>query len=243
MAELLSRGKLDTSISERVRFILRQLVTASLLTLTPVIAHGDSSLLVNAQIRTPSLLTDIRYAGSNNFIGRPVAGYEAPLCLVSEAASVALGRAQERAQSRGLSLLMYDCYRPQRAVNDFVDWVSGTAPEPTKIAYYPSLERSALIELGYIASQSGHSRGSTVDLTLVDKATGQPLDMGTPWDFFDPLSHTESDEIEMGARHNRLLLREIMTASGFRPYFAEWWHFTLVDEPYPETYFDIVLDE
>ena len=176
-------------------------------------------------------------------MGRPVAGYEAPLCLLSEAASMALGRAQELTLSRNLSLLVYDCYRPQRAVDDFVDWVSGTAPEPTKPAYYPSLERSSLIELGYIASQSGHSRGSTVDLTLVDIATGQPLDMGTPWDFFDPTSHTESDEIDLGARNNRFLLREIMTASGFRPYYAEWWHFTLVDEPHPETYFDIVINE
>ena len=222
---------------------MRQLLTALLITLAPVMAHGDPSLLVNAQVRTPSLLTDIRYAGSNNFIGRPVAGYEAPLCLLSEAASRALGLAQKRAQSRGLSLLMYDCYRPQRAVDDFVDWVSGATPEPTKTAYYPRLERSALIELGYIASQSGHSRASTVDLTLVDSATGQPLVMGTPWDFFDPMSHTESKEIDLGARHNRFLLRKIMMASGFRPYYAEWWHFTLVDEPYPETYFDVVIDE
>ena len=176
-------------------------------------------------------------------MGRPVAGYEAPLCLLSEAASMALGRAQELTLSRNLSLLVYDCYRPQRAVDDFVDWVSGTAPEPTKPAYYPSLERSSLIELGYIASQSAHSRASTVDLTLVDIATGQPLDMGTPWDFFDPTSHTESDEIDLRARNNRFLLREIMTASGFRPYYAEWWHFTLVDEPHPETYFDIVINE
>ena len=222
---------------------MRQLLTVLLLTLTPVIVHGDPSLLVNAQVSLFNAEAGIRYAGSNNFIGRPIAGYEASLCLVSEAASVALSRAQERAQSRSLSLLMYDCYRPQRAVDDFVDWVSGNAPEPTKIAYYPSLERSSLIELGYIASQSGHSRASTVDLTLVDSATGQPLDMGTPWDFFDPMSHTDSNEIDLGARHNRLLLREIMTASGFRPYYAEWWHFTLVDEPYPETYFDIVIDE
>ena len=222
---------------------MRQLLTALLLTLTPIIARSDPSLLVNAQARTPSLLTDIRYAGNNNFMGRPVAGYEAPLCLLSEAASIALGRAQELTLSRNLSLLVYDCYRPQRAVDDFVDWVSGTAPEPTKPAYYPSLERSSLIELGYIASQSGHSRASTVDLTLVDIATGQPLDMGTPWDFFDPTSHTESDEIDLGARNNRFLLREIMTASRFRPYYAEWWHFTLVDEPYPETYFDIVIDK
>ena len=222
---------------------MRQLLTVLLLTLTPIIARGDPSLLVNARAITPSLLTDIRYAGNNNFMGRPVAGYEAPLCLLSEAASMALGRAQELTLSRNLSLLVYDCYRPQRAVDDFVDWVSGTAPEPTKPAYYPSLERSSLIELGYIASQSGHSRASTVDLTLVDIATGQPLDMGTPWDFFDPTSHTESDEIDLGARNNRFLLREIMTASGFRPYYAEWWHFTLVDEPYPETYFDIVINE
>ena len=222
---------------------MRQLLTVLLLTLTPIIARGDPSPLVNAQAITPSFLTDIRYAGNDNFIGRPVAGYEAPLCLLSEAASVALGRAQELALSRNLSLLVYDCYRPQRAVDDFVDWVFGIAPEPTKRAYYPSLERSSLIDLGYITSKSGHSRASTVDLTLVDNATGQPLDMGTPWDFFDPMSHTESDMIDSRARHNRFLLREMMTASGFRPYYAEWWHFTLVDEPYPATYFDIVIDE
>ena len=222
---------------------MRQLLTVLLLTLTPIIARGDPSLLVNARASTPSLLTDIRYAGNNNFMGRPVAGYEASLCLLSEAASMALGRAQELALNRNLSLLVYDCYRPQRAVDDFVDWVSGTAPEPTKPAYYPSLERSSLIELGYIASQSGHSRASTVDVTLVDIATGQPLDMGTSWDFFDPTSHTESDEIDLGARNNRFRLREIMTASGFRPYYAEWWHFTLIDEPYPETYFDIVIND
>ena len=121
---------------------MRQLLTVLLLTLTPIIARGDPSLLVNARASTPSLLTDIRYAGNNNFMGRPVAGYEASLCLLSEAASMALGRAQELALNRNLSLLVYDCYRPQRAVDDFVDWVSGTAPEPTKPAYYPSLERS-----------------------------------------------------------------------------------------------------
>jgi len=220
-----------------------QLLIVLLLSLTPLIVHADSDPLVNAQARTPSLLTDIRYAGHDNFIGRTVAGYEAPLCLLSEAASMALDHAQELAQKRGLSLLMYDCYRPQRAVDDFVAWVSSVAPEPTKASYYPSLDRSSLIDLGYIASKSGHSRGSTVDLTLVSTTTGEPLYMGTSWDFFDPMSHTESDAIDLAARNNRLLLREIMTASGFRPYYAEWWHFTLVDEPYPETYFNVVIDE
>ncbi len=211
--------------------------------IAPLSAPGEANPLVNAQTRTPDLLTDIRYAGSDNFIGRPAAGYQAPLCLLSEAASRALNQAQEVAMSQGLSLLMYDCYRPQRAVDEFVAWVSGTSPEPMKAKYYPSLERSSLIDLGYIARQSGHSRASTVDLTLVDREIGQPLDMGTPWDFFDPMSHTESADIDPAARDNRLLLREIMMASGFKPYYAEWWHFTLVDEPYPQTYFDVTIDK
>jgi D-alanyl-D-alanine dipeptidase len=242
LAELLSHGKLDSSISERVGFIVRQLLIVLLGAVIPMLAHSEERPLVNAQVNHPSLMTDIRYAGNNNFIGRRVAGYRAPLCLLSEAASKALDQAQNLAERHNLSLLMYDCYRPQRAVDDFVTWVAGTSPEPTKAAYYPSLDRSSLIDLGYIASQSGHSRGSTVDLTLVDRQTGQPLDMGTPWDFFDPMSHTESDAIELTAKNNRLLLRQIMSAAGFRPYYAEWWHFTLIDEPFPDTYFDHVIE-
>ena len=126
-------------------------------------------------------------------------------------------------------------------MDDFVAWVGSSEPEPTKATYYPEVERHTLIEQGYIADRSGHSRASTVDLTLVHGATGEPLDMGTPWDFFDERSHTDNPSVSPVAKANRQLLKGFMEAAGFRPYYAEWWHFTLDDEPLPNTYLDEVV--
>lgn len=215
----------------------------------PVSAPGPCALeafsapvaLVDAAEAAPGLRTHLRYAGSENFLGRPVTGYEAPRCLLTAQAAEALAKAQALAEGEGLGLLMYDCYRPQRAVDDFVAWVGSNEPEPTKAAYYPEVERRTLIEQGYIADRSGHSRASTVDLTLVDGATGEPLDMGTPWDFFDERSHTDNPSVSPVAKANRQLLKGFMEAAGFRPYYAEWWHFTLDDEPLPQTYLDEVV--
>ena len=206
-------------------------------------AFSDPVALVDAAEVAPGLRTHLRYAGSENFLGRPVTGYEAPRCLLTVQAAEALGKAQALAEGEGLGLglLVYDCYRPQRAVDDFVAWVGSSEPEPTKATYYPEVHRHTLIEQGYIADRSGHSRASTVDLTLVHGATGEPLDMGTPWDFFDERSHTDNPSVSPVAKANRQLLKGFMEAAGFRPYYAEWWHFTLDNEPLPNTYLDEVV--
>jgi D-alanyl-D-alanine dipeptidase len=206
--------------------------------------------LVDVREVEASIRIDIRYAGSNNFVGAPVEGYEAATCLLSRPAAEALAGVQRQLAPDSLGLLVYDCYRPQRAVDHFVRWAADTADVTTKAEYYPQVDKSRLFEEGYIAERSGHSRGSTVDLTLVRApggsggaptggAVAEPLDMGTPYDFFDTRSHTESPENSERQLANRLLLREAMEAGGFQNYTAEWWHYTLRDEPYPDAYFDI----
>lgn len=216
--------------------------------LTPVLLLFISELiqarpieLENAATAIQGLLTDIRYAGNDNFLGRPVDGYQAPACLLSRDSLQALTQAQEHAQKIGLTLLVYDCYRPQRAVDDFIRWIQSDVPQTTKERYYPNVKKEDLIAQGYIASQSGHSRGSAIDLTLADARTGEPIDMGTSWDFFDPSSHTDSVAVSNDARQNRRALKGMMEAAGFRAYYAEWWHFTLIDEPNPNTYFNRVI--
>ena len=216
--------------------------------LTPVLLLFISELiqarpfeLENAATAIQGLLTDIRYAGNDNFLGRPVDGYQAPACLLSRDSLQALTQAQEHAQKIGLTLLVYDCYRPQRAVDDFIRWIQSDVPQTMKERYYPNVKKEDLIAQGYIASQSGHSRGSAIDLTLADARTGEPIDMGTSWDFFDPSSHTDSVAVSNDARQNRRALKGMMEAAGFRAYYAEWWHFTLIDEPNPNTYFNRVI--
>ena len=216
--------------------------------LTPVLLLFISELiqahpieLENAATAIQGLLTDIRYAGNDNFLGRPVDGYQAPACLLSRDSLQALTQAQEHAQKIGLTLLVYDCYRPQRAVDDFIRWIQSDVPQTMKERYYPNVKKEDLIAQGYIASQSGHSRGSAIDLTLADARTGEPIDMGTSWDFFDPSSHTDSVAVSNDARQNRRALKGMMEAAGFRAYYAEWWHFTLIDEPNPTIYFNRVI--
>ena len=187
-----------------------------------------------------SIEQDVRYAGEENFLGRPVRGYDAAEVMLTPKAAQALSEAQRLARQRGLSLLVYDGYRPQRAVDHFVEWAADLADTERKTEYYPDVPKSALFDRGYIAARSGHSRGSTVDLTLT--RDGVPLDMGTPFDFFDPRSHTEHPGTPEDVLRNRLLLREIMRTAGFSNYVNEWWHYTLVDEPWPDTYFDLPIE-
>jgi zinc D-Ala-D-Ala dipeptidase len=189
----------------------------------------------------PGIDVDARYFGSDNFMGRPVTGYEAPLCIVTEPAAVALAAVQAALQPFGLGLRIYDCYRPARAVAHFVRWAADPADTLRRADYYPEIDKSRLFELGYIAERSGHSRGSTVDLTVIDLATGDELDMGTPWDLFSTRSWPMDPSMTAAQRANRLLLRTLMGRHGFRPYDQEWWHFTLRDEPHPDTYFDFVV--
>jgi len=207
---------------------------------TPPIANGRDGFVDAASV-VPGLVVDMRYFGSENFIGRPIAGYEAPVCLLTQEAGAALGRVQAKLQPFGLGLKVFDCYRPQRAVADFVVWAKDLSDQKRKAIQYPNADKSRLFELGYIAEKSGHSRGSTVDLTLVDLASGAEIDMGSGYDLFDTKSWPSDQTVDAQARANRLALQAAMTGEGFRPLKEEWWHFTLNGEPYPETYFDFVI--
>ncbi|MEU3776147.1 M15 family metallopeptidase [Streptomyces sp. NPDC032472] len=186
----------------------------------------------------PSIGQDIRYAGEHNFTGGVVDGYEEPVCLLARPAAEALRRAQRVLLRRGYSLLVYDCYRPQRAVDRFVRWAADENDQRTKAEFYPDVDKARLIPEGYIAEKSGHSRGSTVDVTLVRPPFRRSVDMGTAFDRFDPLSHTDDPRITGAARANRQLLVRVLGAEGFVNLPEEWWHFTYKPEAFPDTYFD-----
>ena len=211
----------------------------------------------------PDILVELRYTGHHNFVGRPIAGYlPQARAILSQAAGEALAKAQREAVRRGFTLKIYDAYRPQKAVQDFLVWSHDPKDNKMQAEFYPNLDKRVLFEQEYISARSGHSRGSTVDLTLVALPVGQQesytpgallrsgllpygerfkdnsLDMGSGFDVFDEQSHTECPNISATARHNRQLLVEIMGQAGFVNFFKEWWHFTLEPEPYPTTYFD-----
>ena len=213
----------------------------------------------------PSIVLDIRYYSAHNFIGRSIDGYLAPKCLLTRRAAAALKQVQETLAPYSLSLKLYDGYRPQRAVNNFVKWAEDLSDTRMKKEFYPTVEKKRLFKDGYIAHRSGHSRGSTVDLTIVPLPAPQQeayldgqklcecylpiekrfkdnsIDMGTGFDCFHPFSWTESDGIGPEQRINRMLLKRVMEKHGFKNYRKEWWHYTLVDEPFPDTYFDFVI--
>ncbi len=183
---------------------------------------------------------DLPYVGRDNFIGDPIDGYHASRIILTRQAAEALARVQRSLAPLGLGLKVYDGYRPQRAVDHFMRWAGNLGDQRMKPDYYPNLDKDRLVPEGYLLPRSGHSRGSTVDLTLVVREGDdwRELDMGTPFDFFDPSSWPASTLVSVQARANRLLLRTLMTGHGFQPLEEEWWHFTLVDEPFPDTYFD-----
>lgn len=196
---------------------------------------------VDAASVVPGLRVEMRYTTAHNFVGRPIDGYEAPVCILTREAAEALARAQAELAQRGLGLKVYDCYRPQRAVAHFARWAADLSDQSTKAEFYPNVDKARLFELGYIAARSGHSRGSTLDLTIVDLATDAEIDMGTPFDLFDTRSWPTDETVSAEARANRLLLQNVMRAHGFRSLQEEWWHFTLEGEPHPDTYFDFVV--
>ena len=186
--------------------------------------------------------TDVRYFSADNFVGEVITGYNAEKILMTLEAALALAAIQIELGERGLGLKVFDAYRPQQAVDDFARWAEDINDTSTKAEYYPNIAKQDLFSLGYIAAQSGHSRGSTVDLTLVELITGDELDMGAPWDLFDPISWPTSLEVSLPQKTNRETLREIMLRYGFNPLREEWWHFTLDDEPFPDTYFDFPIN-
>ncbi|WP_345973397.1 M15 family metallopeptidase [Sulfurimonas diazotrophicus] len=217
---------------------MRSLLFSLLLFCLGAAAEAVPPDFVDLKAAVPSLRIEARYFGSNNFVGRPVDGYEAPRCYLTRPAAAALKQAEAALAPFGLGLKVFDAYRPQRAVDHFVRWAKDLDDTKMKAAYYPRVDKSVLFKAGYIAARSGHSRGSTVDLTLVDRESGQELDMGTGFDFFGPESWPDSMAVTAQQRANRLLLQRIMTRAGFRPLREEWWHFTLESEPYPDRYFD-----
>lgn len=186
----------------------------------------------------PDVVYAIRYAGNNNFIGNPVPGYERPVALLSSEAATALGHAQEALKSKGYRIQLFDAYRPQSAVNHFIEWARDEKDTLMKEDFYPEVDKKDLFKLGYIAERSGHSRGSTVDLSLVDIHTDEEVDMGSPYDFFGERSHHGSPAVTPEQTSNRNILRKAMEAAGFEALPEEWWHYRLKNEPYPDTYFD-----
>jgi zinc D-Ala-D-Ala dipeptidase len=192
---------------------------------------------VDAAAVVPGLMADIRYAGSHNFVGRPIDGYEAPHCLLARPAAEALAQVARDLAPQGLHIKVFDCYRPTRAVANFVHWARDLGDQKMKAEFYPNVDKRTLFSSGYIASRSGHSRGSTTDLTLA-RDDGKELDMGTPFDFFSPKSWPADPSVSAEAHANRMLLASAMSRRGFRPYDKEWWHFTLRHELFPDTYFD-----
>ena len=188
----------------------------------------------------PDVLEEIRYAGSHNFMGRPADGYGAARAVLTLPAALALKKAAAYFAGKSLHLLIYDAYRPQRAVDDFVRWAQDENDTVGKAEFYPTLEKRELFPRGYIARRSGHSRGSTVDLTLTD-AKGTPLDMGGEFDWFSPISAHEYANLTSVQKENRAWLKCGMEEAGFESYSEEWWHYRLKDEPYPQTYFDFEI--
>jgi len=186
--------------------------------------------------------SELRYRTSYNFIGKPIDGYYKKKVIITQKAAIALHKIQEKLHPFGLSLKMYDAYRPQQAVNHFVRWAKVLNDTLMKQEFYPKIKKKNLFKLGYIASKSGHTRGSTVDLTIIDVKTGEELDMGSPYDFFGNSSHVTYQKLSKTQRANRLLLRQLMITHGFRPYKNEWWHFTLNHEPFPKTYFNFPIE-
>ncbi len=189
----------------------------------------------------PGLVVDMRYAGTHNFVGARVDGYAAPVCLLTKPAAQALALVQRDLAASGFGLKVFDCYRPARAVRHFIRWARDARDTRTKAEFYPAVDKRQLFALGYIAPQSRHSRGSTVDLGLVKLADKSEPDMGTPFDTFSPRSWLHDTQVSAEARRNRALLAAAMRRRGFIAYDREWWHFTLRGEPYPATYFDFTV--
>ncbi len=256
--------------SKCFHFVLLSFVVLTLTILpAPFYARADQSVedrFVDVQKLIPSIKMDMRYFTPHNFVGKRIDGYNAPKCLLTIEAANALKKVQSDLKPFSFSLKIYDCYRPQRAVDHFVRWAKDTSDTTTKKEFYPTVDKSRLFADGYIAQKSGHSRGSTIDLTIIPlpapaEETYRPgqelfpcflpaakrfgdnsLDMGTGFDCFHEHAHTATRDVGRDQRTNRLLLRSLMEKHGFVNYDLEWWHFTLKGEPFPDTYFDFPIE-
>lgn len=203
----------------------------------------DAGGFVSVGRLIPDVILEIRYYTSFNFIGDRIDGYEQPVALLTREAAARLKEVSDDLAGKGYRLKIYDAYRPQKSVDHFMRWAKDPADTRMKAYFYPDLDKSVLIPQGYIAEHSGHSRGSTVDLTLFDMRTEKDADMGGPFDFFGEISHPDCRRVTPEQYQNRMLLRESMLRFGFKPLAEEWWHFTLENEPYPNTFFTFPVSE
>jgi D-alanyl-D-alanine dipeptidase len=208
----------------------------SILIMTQAKEIPDGFLSVKDKI--PNIVLDLRYYSDNNFMGKAVKGYTTNRAILTQEAIEALANAQEELNRFNLGLKIFDAYRPQKSVDNFVEWGKDLDDTLKKYEYYPTVDKKNLFRDGYIAKKSGHSRGSTIDLTIVDLKSREELDMGSSFDFFGKKSWVKYPNITAQQRANRLLLNTIMRKFGFRAYSKEWWHFTLKREPYPDRYFN-----
>lgn len=198
----------------------------------------DPSGFVLISDYVPGVIQEIRYHSTYNFVGERIDGYEEPVALITIEAARALKSVANEMNVQGYRLKVFDAYRPLCAVKHFVLWGIEDQDIRMKPYFYPDLQKQELFSGGYIASRSSHTRGSTVDLTLLDMATGKELDMGSPFDLFSEVSHPDSKQVTDEQYANRMILQNVMIRNGFEPIDCEWWHFTLKDEPYPDTYFE-----
>ena len=226
--------------SGRAAAAVRLLVAAAAVVPFAAAAQERPASFVDVAATVPGLVVDMRYAGAHNFVGHPIDGYVAPRCFMSKPAAGALAQVARDLAPQGLVVKVFDCYRPARAVANFVRWARDLGDQTMKAEFYPNVDKRTLFRDGCIATHSGHSRGSTADLTLA-RSDGSELDMGTPFDFFSPKSWTADPSVTPAQHANRMLLAKAMQQCGFRGYDKEWWHFTLRHEPYPDTYFDFVV--
>jgi D-alanyl-D-alanine dipeptidase len=190
----------------------------------------------------PGVFWDAKYATEDNFTGAVVDGYRVNRVVGTQEMADALLNAAPLAEKRGQALLLWDGYRPQRAVDFFLKWAASPEDGRTKARHYPNIPKTDFVRLGYVAEKSGHTRGSAIDLTLCDSTDGRPIDMGGVFDLLDERSHHGAKGLSASAARNREILREIMEDSGFNPYDREWWHYSLRNEPYPDRYFDFPIE-
>lgn len=201
-------------------------------------AEMNASGFVLLSDYVPAVIQEIRYYSTYNFVGDRIDGYEQPCAIMTKEAARVLKEISNKLNVMGYRIKVFDAYRPATAVRHFTLWGVDDLDLRMKPFFYPDLEKQELFRKGYIASKSSHSRGSTIDLTLLDMKTGKGIDMGSPFDYFSEMSHPDFKGITKEQYENRMFLQDVMVRGGFEPYDCEWWHFTLRDEPYPDTYFD-----
>lgn len=248
MLKLRSKQAFLTIAIMKLNIILKSIVVFALLSFSTLSDGGPTNPpskedFIDLKEIMPNLRSDLRYYGSNNFVGQPIEGYNEPKVYLTKDAAYALKKVQDELERLGFGLLVYDAYRPQRATDHFVKWAQDETDTSMKLQYYPNIDKKDLFSKGYISMKSGHSRGSTVDLTIVSLKTKQILNMGSPYDLFDEVSSTSHTQSITKNQHSlRLLLKRRMEKHGWQSYDQEWWHFTLKNEPFPETYFDFPIE-